>query len=329
MINQKINALKLATSLIDLSRDDDDSPRMSLLDMQIFLTINASPTSGKNDILQIINGSTTSKSFIDRPIKRLLKYQLIDKTHNDHAITKEGEARVSYTVSKQGQQLIRACAILKMNNTLNTDTMAGILLLIIGGLIYFIPAMIASGRNHPAITGITLLNLFLGWTVIIWIVCFIWAYSSPNIQTEKTATHKKTSPPYFLIAIIICIGIAAFIASKPAKKETYEPKVTDLNAEKYLEELPIEIYYEQANTKIALLSGKTPSYKDTMIFGFNTCKPESICLIWFFNDKNKADQAKTLLKTYSGLSKITGVYGIYSKNRGVNKVTCYKHKGTC
>ena len=111
MINQKINALKLATALLDLNREDADNPRMSLLDMQIFLTINAHPTSGKNDLLEIINGSSTSKSFLDRPIDRLVKYQLIDRRDNDEAKTKEGEARVSYTVSKIGEAFIKGCAL--------------------------------------------------------------------------------------------------------------------------------------------------------------------------------------------------------------------------
>jgi len=111
MINQKIDALKLTTALLNINREDADNPRMSLLDMQIFLTINAYPTSGKNDLLEIINGSTTSKSFIDRPIDRLIKYQLIDRINNEEANTKAGEARVSYTVSKNGSAFIKSCAI--------------------------------------------------------------------------------------------------------------------------------------------------------------------------------------------------------------------------
>jgi len=218
-----------------------------------------------------------------------------------------------------------------MNSYLNTDTITGISLLILCGFIYFLPSIIASGRNHPAITGIVSLNLFLGWTGIIWIVCFIWAYSSTNNQTEKLAPQKKqkTNPPYFLIAIITCIGIAAFIGSKPDKKEIVLPKETQINVKKYLEELPIEIHYERAKTKIALLTEGTPSYKNAMIFGFNTCKPESSCLIWFFNNKDNADQAKKSLQNSINLSSIKGIFAIYSKNKTTNKVSCYQADGTC
>ena len=40
-------------------------------------------------------------------------------------------------------------------------------------LLYFLPAII--GRDKRDATGIFLLNLFLGWTVIGWIVALVWA----------------------------------------------------------------------------------------------------------------------------------------------------------
>lgn len=46
----------------------------------------------------------------------------------------------------------------------------GIILLII---LYFLPTII--GWNKKKSTGITLLNLFLGWTFIGWVGALIWA----------------------------------------------------------------------------------------------------------------------------------------------------------
>jgi hypothetical protein len=43
-------------------------------------------------------------------------------------------------------------------------------------LLYFIPAIL--GRDKRDATGIFLLNLFLGWTVIGWIIALIWAVSA-------------------------------------------------------------------------------------------------------------------------------------------------------
>lgn len=46
------------------------------------------------------------------------------------------------------------------------------------GALYFLPTVIAMGRRNFG--GIAFLNLFLGWTVIVWVICFVWACSSPR-----------------------------------------------------------------------------------------------------------------------------------------------------
>ncbi len=43
-------------------------------------------------------------------------------------------------------------------------------------LLYFLPAIL--GRDKSDATGIFLLNLFLGWTLIGWVAAFIWAIAS-------------------------------------------------------------------------------------------------------------------------------------------------------
>jgi Superinfection immunity protein len=45
----------------------------------------------------------------------------------------------------------------------------------IGLALYFLPSIIALARNKRDITAIFLLNLFLGWSVIGWIVALVWA----------------------------------------------------------------------------------------------------------------------------------------------------------
>jgi hypothetical protein len=44
-------------------------------------------------------------------------------------------------------------------------------------ILYFLPTIIASNRGH-SVAGILLLNLFLGWTGIGWIVMLLWALLS-------------------------------------------------------------------------------------------------------------------------------------------------------
>jgi hypothetical protein len=44
-----------------------------------------------------------------------------------------------------------------------------------GFLMYFLPSIVALVRSKRDITAIVLLNFFLGWTMIGWVVALIWA----------------------------------------------------------------------------------------------------------------------------------------------------------
>ena len=49
--------------------------------------------------------------------------------------------------------------------------------------IYFIPTIVAFSRNKNNRTAIFVLNLFLGWTLVGWIVSLVWACISDKPQT--------------------------------------------------------------------------------------------------------------------------------------------------
>jgi T4 superinfection immunity protein len=44
-----------------------------------------------------------------------------------------------------------------------------------GFVMYFIPAIIALARNKRDAVSILVLNFFLGWTAIGWVVALVWA----------------------------------------------------------------------------------------------------------------------------------------------------------
>lgn len=50
-------------------------------------------------------------------------------------------------------------------------------LLLIG--VYFLPYAVASSRNHHNKAGIFVLNLFLGWTLLGWVLALVWAVTKP------------------------------------------------------------------------------------------------------------------------------------------------------
>ena len=44
-----------------------------------------------------------------------------------------------------------------------------------GFVMYFLPAIIAFARSKRDATSILLLNFFLGWTAIGWVIALVWA----------------------------------------------------------------------------------------------------------------------------------------------------------
>ena len=52
-------------------------------------------------------------------------------------------------------------------------------------LIYMLPAIIASNRNHKNVNSITILNLLLGWTFLFWVISLAWAYSDNTVAVSS------------------------------------------------------------------------------------------------------------------------------------------------
>jgi len=51
----------------------------------------------------------------------------------------------------------------------------------LGGLsLYFLPTIIAALKHKPNLTNIALLNIFLGWSIIGWVIALAISLSSDN-----------------------------------------------------------------------------------------------------------------------------------------------------
>lgn len=61
---------------------------------------------------------------------------------------------------------------------------------IVGGLIYLLPSIIAVIRGHPRTGAIILLNIFLGWTAVGWVVALLWSLLAES-TTEKVERQVK------------------------------------------------------------------------------------------------------------------------------------------
>lgn len=54
--------------------------------------------------------------------------------------------------------------------------------------IYFAPAMIASSRDHKNQWPIAVINVFLGWTLLFWVVALAWAMTDnvyPKVRDRQ------------------------------------------------------------------------------------------------------------------------------------------------
>lgn len=61
----------------------------------------------------------------------------------------------------------------------------GVITILVFIFVYFLPAIIAGGREHHQGGSIFALNLFLGWTFMGWIAAFIWSVSSTEGKKIK------------------------------------------------------------------------------------------------------------------------------------------------
>lgn len=53
--------------------------------------------------------------------------------------------------------------------------MDALIIIAVLGFIYCLPMIVASFRNHRHMSGIVVLNIFLGWTLLGWVGAFVWA----------------------------------------------------------------------------------------------------------------------------------------------------------
>lgn len=55
----------------------------------------------------------------------------------------------------------------------------------LGTVMYFLPSIIGLARNKRDLLAIFLVNLFLGWSVIGWIVALVWAAKNDYPVTAR------------------------------------------------------------------------------------------------------------------------------------------------
>lgn len=83
---------------------------------------------------------------------------------------------------------------------------------IVGIILYFIPTLIAEDKKHRNIGAIGVLNLFVGWTFIGWVICLVWAVT--NQESANEAYNAKDSNKYDDIEKLIKLKEAGAITQE-------------------------------------------------------------------------------------------------------------------
>lgn len=69
----------------------------------------------------------------------------------------------------------------------------GVFLIILALALYMLPWVLAFFRRHPEEDAIGLLNFFLGWTGVVWVLLFLWATlpSTESVRETDRAKHRE------------------------------------------------------------------------------------------------------------------------------------------
>lgn len=84
------------------------------------------------------------------------------------------------------------------------------ILIIFALIFYFAPAIQANHRRHKNRAAIFMLNLFLGWTFLGWVVAIVWAYTSNVEETKEPTTFLPSTSGQKLTLAVLLIGLVGF-----------------------------------------------------------------------------------------------------------------------
>jgi len=76
------------------------------------------------------------------------------------------------------------------------ELIVGLFIFAVSVAIYFLPGIVASNREHASAGGIWVLNIFLGWTLLGWVVALAWACAnSPAPAQSRSPANTPSRAP--------------------------------------------------------------------------------------------------------------------------------------
>lgn len=101
---------------------------------------------------------------------------------------------------------------------------------------YLIPSIVAYRRWHKNFKAILALNILLGWTLLGWIVCLVWAFTSDTkSEAIDDKDTKNIAKKFFLVSAETKERIKGFYTDDGALKSIDENGFTISNTSKNAE----------------------------------------------------------------------------------------------
>lgn len=95
------------------------------------------------------------------------------------------------------------------------------------------------------------------------------------------------------------------------------------------ESIKFQSLYKKGNYNVVLAANRKLTEDQMSSFGEKQCNANSFCLIWYFDDLEKAKVGVEKAKSGSWFDPIPGLIAIFSKNKKINEIICYEPKGAC
>jgi hypothetical protein len=101
--------------------------------------------------------------------------------------------------------------------------------LVLIAILYFLPVVVAGTRGHPQQGPIAIINIFLGWTLIGWVVALAWACSkfTPVAVPQVDVASGNPFPSGTANAIAWESGVAARKAPATSQRKVRQPNALD------------------------------------------------------------------------------------------------------
>ena len=82
------------------------------------------------------------------------------------------------------------------------DVIGGMIVLMIFVAIYFLPTIVALKREHQSAGAIFFLNLLLGWSLLGWVIAFVWSFTNPTQVVVSNQTTKSVADEIQKLAVL-------------------------------------------------------------------------------------------------------------------------------